>query len=158
VKRVISTTKCSTTLIISTNTYSHISPLQFIVQSCLCLRLYIVDVTMNDELYSLAMKWQWLNRAIYGIILEKLRKTMTLLAQIRNRHLRKRRFFCDCTAHSNIFGLHRHFTNLKRKTKLQQLNVKENLLVISNDLIFCRRNNLAISPLKNKDKVHKETQ
>lgn len=36
--------------------------------------------------------------------------------------------------------------------------MKENILVISYDLIFCRRNNLAISPLKNKDKVHKETQ
>ena len=83
---------------------------------------------------------------------------MTLLAQIRTRHLRIRRLGCDCTTHSNIFGLHMHFTNLKGKTKMQQLNVKENILVISNDLIFCRRNNLAISPLKNKDKVHKDTQ
>ena len=83
---------------------------------------------------------------------------MTLPAQIRTRHLRKRRLWFDCVAHSSVFGLYVHFTDLKRKTKLQQLNAKENLLVISYDLIFCRGNNLAVSPLKNKDKVHKETQ
>jgi len=54
--------------------------------------------------------------------------------------------------------LYVYFTNLKRKTKLQQLNVKENLLVISSDFISCRRNNLASSPLKNKDKARKDTQ
>jgi len=35
---------------------------------------------------------------------------MTLLAQIQTRHLRIRRLCCDCTAHSNIFVLHVHFT------------------------------------------------
>jgi hypothetical protein len=56
VTRVISIMKCSTTVVISTDINSPVSPLQFIVQRCLCLRLYIVDVTKNDELYSLAMK------------------------------------------------------------------------------------------------------
>jgi len=83
---------------------------------------------------------------------------MTIPAQIQKGYLRIRRLCCDCTAHSNIFGLHMHFNSSKRVRKLQQLNVKENILVISNDLIFCRRKNLVISPLKNKDKVHKDTQ
>lgn len=117
-KRVISITKCYTTVVISTGINSPVFPLQFIVRRCLYLRLYNVDVTMTEELQSLAMKLQWLNRATYRIMMEKLRKTTTLPAQIRTRHLRIRRLCLVCAAHSIVFGLHMQITNLKRNCSI----------------------------------------